>query len=176
MTAKHLPDQAWRSLLSAPEHDDALTIAQLAEEFRVVEQDRADLGMLAGPRRRDEPGYRWLPYKEAFSPGLVRAILDQWPGLDGVLVDIFAGSATSLLVAAERGLDSVGVELLPYAQWAADAVVRARMADPVVFRDVVTGDVDAARSGGFTCQQEWPVPAAAWAVSGEAGSAILALR
>ena len=73
VTVQHLPDGAWRSLLSVPRPGDALTIRRLSEEFCDIEQDRADLGVLAGPRRRDEPGYRWLPYKEAFSPGLVRA-------------------------------------------------------------------------------------------------------
>ena len=51
-----------------------------------------------------------------------------------MLLDPFAGSATSLLVAAERGLDSVGVELLPYAQWGADTIVRAHTADGACFR------------------------------------------
>ena len=176
MTIQHLPDRAWRSLLSAPQPGDAMRIQQLADEFRVVEQDRADLGVLAGPRHRDEPGYRWLPYKEAFSPGLVRTILDHWPGLEGVLLDIFAGSATSLLVAAERGLDSIGIELLPYAQWAADTVVRAYKADPVIFRNAVNAAADVTRSCATSSQERWGVPAASWAITDEVGNAILALR
>ena len=124
---------------------DALKIQQLAEAVRDVERDRSDLGVLAGPRRRDEPGYRWLPYKEAFSPGLVRAVLDHWSGVGGVLLDPFAGSATSLLVAAERGLASVGVELLPYAQWGADTIVRAHAADSACFRRMVGEAAEAAR-------------------------------
>ena len=73
-------------------------------------------------------------------------VLDRLSGLEGVLLDMFAGSATSLLVAAERGLDSVGVELLPYAQWAADAVVRAHTADHAIFRNAVSVAADAANS------------------------------
>jgi hypothetical protein len=89
---------------------------------------------------------------------------------------MFAGSATSLLVAAERGLDSIGVELLPYAQWAADTVVRAYKADPVIFRDVVNAAADATRSHAVSSQACWGVPAASWAVAGEVGDAILTLR
>ena len=176
MTVQHLPDGAWRSVLSAPRRGDALRIQRLGEEFCDIERDRADLGMLAGPRRRDEPGYRWLPYKEAFSPGLVRAVLDQLSGLEGVLLDMFAGSATSLLVAAERGLDSVGVELLPYAQWAADAVVRAHTADHAIFRNAVRVAADAADPRLIGSPLGWQVPAASWAVSGEVGAVLLALR
>ena len=176
MTVRHLTGDAWRVPLSSPESGDALRIEQLAEGFRDLERDRPDLGMLAGPRRRDEPGYRWLPYKEAFSPGLVRAVLDHWSGVGGVLLDPFAGSATSLLVAAERGLSSVGVELLPYAQWGADTIVRAHAADSACFRRVVSEAAEAARSRSAGRPPALPVPAASWAVSGEVGSALLALR
>lgn len=176
MTVQHLSDRAWRSLLSPPQPGDAKRIQRLAEEFRVVERDRADLGVLAGPRRRDEPGYRWLPYKEAFSPGLVRTILDHWPGVEGLFLDMFAGSATSLLVAAERGLDAIGVELLPYAQWAADTVVRAYKANPVVFRDAVNAAADLTRSCVTSRWEHWRVPAASWAITDEVGDTVLSLR
>jgi hypothetical protein len=175
VAARHLTDRAWRALLSSPQPTDGLRIHQLAESFRDIERDRSDLGMLAGPRRRDEPGYRWLPYKEAFSPGLVRAVLDHWSGVSGMLLDQFAGGATSLLVAAERGLSSVGIELLPYAQWGADTIVRAHAADNAFFDRVVGEAVKAARcSTGRPLTL--PVPAASWAVSDEVTGALLALR
>lgn len=176
MTASQVPTDAWRVLLASPGRHDALAIHGLADRFSAVERDRDDLGALAGPGRRDEPGYRWLPYKEAFSPGMVRAILDHWTGVEGLLVDIFAGSATSLLVAAERGLDAVGIELLPYAQWAADAVVQAHMADVAIFRAAVDAAAKAACSPADNSSPALPVPAASWAVSGEVSGALLALR
>lgn len=176
MTARDPHDSAWRSLLSSPQPDDELRVQRLTAGFCDVEQDRTNLGVLAGPRHRDEPGYRWLPYKEAFSPGLVRAVLDHWSGLEGLLLDPFAGSATSLLVAAERGLDAVGIELLPYAQWAADTVVRAHAADLVTFRRAVSVAVDTAGSCSASREQRLPVPAASWAVSGEVSRALFAVR
>jgi hypothetical protein len=175
VAARHLTDGAWRALLSSPQPGDGLRIQRLAEGCRDIERDRPDLGVLAGPRRRDEPGFRWLPYKEAFSPGLVRAILDHWSGVGGMLLDQFAGGATSLLVAAERGLSSVGIELLPYAQWGADTIVRAHAADSACFDRVVGEAVDAARySTGRPLTL--PVPAASWALSDEVAGALLALR
>lgn len=176
MTAQHRPDGTRRALLASPQRSDALIIQRLADSLRTVERDRSDLGVLAGPRRRDEPGYRWFPYKEAFSPGLVREVLDHWSGAGRLFLDIFAGSATSLLVAAERGLDAVGIELLPYAQWAADAVVRAHTADVAMFRSAVDAAAEAARSGASSGPPGLSVPAASWAVSDEVSSALLGLR
>src|SRR5580658_9618813 len=84
-------------------------------------------------------------------------------------------AATSLLVAAERGLSSVGIELLPYAQWGADTIVRAHAADSACFDRVVGEAVDAARySTGRPLTL--PVPAASWALSDEVAGALLALR
>jgi hypothetical protein len=176
VTAQHRPEGTWRALLASPRRSDALIVQRLADGFRTVERDRSDLGVLAGPRRRDEPGYRWFPYKEAFSPGLVRAVLDHWSGVGGLFLDNFAGSSTSLLVAAERGLDAVGVELLPYAQWAADAVVRAHAADAAIFRTAVDVATEAARSGAGSGPPGLLVPAASWALSDEVSSTLLALR
>jgi len=172
----HPPDADWRSLLLKPKPDDVLAANRLIGEFRDVEQDRADLGWFAGPRYRDEAGHRWLPYKEAFSPGLVRAILDGWSGVDGLLLDPFAGSGTSLLVAVERGLTAVGVELLPYARWAADAVVRAHAADVAVLRNVAARAAAKARLGRVITAAALPVPAASWALSDDVTGVLLALR
>ena len=59
------------------------------------------------------PGYRWYKFKEGYSSALVDYVLDKL-GIDsGKVLDPFAGSGTSLFASAERGLDTVGVELLP---------------------------------------------------------------
>jgi hypothetical protein len=176
VTRQPRSESGWRALLTSPQPGDAFRVRQLAEAFRDLERVRTDLGALAGPRRRDEPGYRWLKYKEAFSPDLVRSVLDHWAGLSGLLVDPFAGSATSLLVAAERGLNSVGVELLPYAQWGADTVVRANAADSRRFSRLVDQAVNASRSVSNVRQPALRVPAASWAVSYEVSRAVMAVR
>lgn len=175
MGPQPVPDRVWRSLLTPPKPGDSLQAQRLLDDCRDIEQDRADLGVLAGPRYRDEAGFRWLPYKEAFSPGLVRAILDGWSCLNGPLLDPFAGSGTSLLVGVERGMDAIGIELLPYACWAADTVLRAHQADGVALRDTAARaavGAHAPRNIGTPL----PVPAASWALSDEVAGALLAVR
>jgi hypothetical protein len=166
----------WQSLLAEPKQSDALEVQRLIAGFPDVVRDRLDLGVFAGVRRRGEEGYRWVKYKEAFSPGLVRAIFDVWAPLEGPVLDPFAGSGTSLLVAAERGLDAIGIELLPYASWAADAVARAHAADLATFRGFVAAAADAVRSSQLASGIDLPVPAASWALSSEVSGTLLALR
>src|SRR3989338_8855377 len=59
------------------------------------------------------PGYRWYKFKEGYSSALVDYTLDKLGIKSGKVLDPFAGSGTSLFASAERGLDTVGVELLP---------------------------------------------------------------
>lgn len=60
-----------------------------------------------------QSGYRWYKFKEGYSSALVSYYLDQLAIKSGKVLDPFAGSGTSLFVSAERGLSTVGLELLP---------------------------------------------------------------
>jgi DNA modification methylase len=148
----------------------------LAKRWIDLESERLDLGASAGPRYRSEAGYNWLSYKEAFSPGLVRAVLDEWGNVNGPLLDAFAGSGTSLLVAAERGIDSIGVELLPYAHFVASTLVRAHEADADEVVDIATHAVAAATRRSTTKPNPYTAaPAASWALSHDATTALRGL-
>lgn len=59
------------------------------------------------------PGYRWYKFKEGYSSALVEYVLNKLNIKSGKIIDPFAGSGTSLFASAEKGLDAVGVELLP---------------------------------------------------------------
>ena len=59
------------------------------------------------------PGYRWYKFKEGYSSALVEYILDELNIRSGMVLDPFAGSGASLFASAERGLDTLGIELLP---------------------------------------------------------------
>ncbi len=71
---------------------------------------------------KDAKLHNWLKYKEGFSAQLVNSLLDDF-GLDvgQKVLDPFAGSATTLLVAQARGLDAIGVEILPICHLAWEA-------------------------------------------------------
>lgn len=98
----------------------------------VVEQTvahRPDLAASVGARHRVEPLYSVVPYKEAYSPAVVRAVLDHHQITSGRLLDPFVGAGTSLLVAAERGLTAVGVDVLPFSAFAARTLLQIAATD-----------------------------------------------
>ena len=57
--------------------------------------------------------YRWFEYKEGFSASLVDYLLDKLEIDRGRILYPFAGSGATLFGAAGRGLDALGIELLP---------------------------------------------------------------
>jgi len=166
-----MSDEAWREYrqaLPVTVADSARTC--LLQEYVPLMKERLDLGRHAGalPRTR-EPVYRWVRYKEAYSPHLVREILDELvPKLSGrqghdspVLYDPMAGSGTSLLVAAERGMPALGADLMPYATFITSVMIRWRQADPALVQQVA----DSALSGydAMPGRERLDVPAARWA-------------
>jgi DNA modification methylase len=62
---------------------------------------------------KNKPAYRWFRYKESFSEALVHYLMDTLDVKHGLLLDPFAGIGTTLFTASQRGLDSMGIELLP---------------------------------------------------------------
>lgn len=166
----------WRLQLEAAVGDDA-ALDQVGAQLEPLTKERLELGHLAGPRRRDEPVFRWLRYKEAYSPQLVRAVLDQWGGVDGPVLDPFAGSGTSILVALERGISAVGVELLPYPQWAANTAVQARFADRSVLTQLIADGLSGRkRSTAAARHRIAAAPASAWALTDEVVDALLMIQ
>jgi DNA modification methylase len=62
------------------------------------------------------PFYRWLKYKEAFSPELVDYVYDAVQGTSHKplqVLDPFAGTGTALTRACARGWQATGIELMP---------------------------------------------------------------
>ena len=70
------------------------------------------------------PFYRWLKYKEAFSPELVDYLydlVDTGSGYKPHVLDPFAGTGTALTRACARGWKATGIELLPVGALALEA-------------------------------------------------------
>lgn len=67
----------------------------------------------------------WIKYREGFSANLVEILMNEF-GIeaDETVLDPFAGSSTVLLVAKTKGINAVGLELLPVCHLAWDAKSR----------------------------------------------------
>lgn len=95
------------------------TIQDLNKKLEVRFQDKLVVNhdlkrtLVSFQANKKTPGYRWYKFKEGYSSALVDYALDKLAIHSGKILDPFAGSGTSLFASAERGIDTVGVELLP---------------------------------------------------------------
>ena len=166
-----MSDEAWRAYRGAlPATVADVERARLLQEYASLTKERLDLGRHAGVRpRAEEPVYRWVRYKEAYSPRLVRDMLDELlPKLSGhrgderyLVYDPMVGSGTSLLVAAERGLPAVGADLMPYATFLSSVMIRWAQADPAAVRQAAEDALSTYAS--MPGRSHLDVPAAGWA-------------
>ncbi len=72
-----------------------------------------DRTLVSFQANKKENGYRWCKYKEGFSAALISYTFGKTGLKSGRILDPFAGSGTTLFVARDLGVDSVGIELLP---------------------------------------------------------------
>ena len=72
---------------------------------------------------RQVPGLRWMKYKEGFSGALVACLLDEYE--PARVLDPFAGIGTTALIAAGRGLQATGIEIMPVGVLAGAGVAAA---------------------------------------------------
>ncbi|MGB9724770.1 MAG: DNA methyltransferase [Nitrososphaeria archaeon] len=80
-------------------------------------EEKFELGPLVTfvPNKK-HPVYNWFHFKEGFSRDFVMMIFDQFKLREGDWVlDPFCGSGTTLLASKERGINSVGVDIMPLA-------------------------------------------------------------
>lgn len=86
--------------------------------------------------RMEEPFHRWLPYRQGFSPALVRRVIADGELAEGPLLDPFCGGGTTLVEASRMGCPCAGVEALPSLAFLANArFLPPESADAPIFFD-----------------------------------------
>jgi len=90
--------------------------AELRWNDRLIVHNNLTRSLVSFQANKSRAVYRWYKYKEAFSADLVEYLLHRYGLSNGVLLDPFAGSGTTLFVAGAMGMRAEGVELLPIGQ------------------------------------------------------------
>lgn len=81
--------------------------------------------------------HSWLKYKEGFSAELVDILLDKFGIMSGqTILDPFAGSGTTLLVAQTRGVNALGIDVLPICHVVWNAKTQYRQFDVETLRSI----------------------------------------
>jgi DNA modification methylase len=115
---------------------------------RMAVNEALNRSLVSYQSNRQRPFFRWFKYKEGFSAALVEYVLDHFGLRSGCLLDPFAGSGASCLVAAERGFDTVAMELLPVGA----RVIQARLAAGTVDKRRFAEQVDAFHTGRWKAE------------------------
>lgn len=81
--------------------------------------------------------HRWIKFKEGFSAKLVKLLLEDFHiSENDTILDPFAGSATTLLVAQENDIHATGIEMLPVGQLIWRAKTQYQEYDPTFLDDL----------------------------------------
>lgn len=99
----------------------------LEEEYGQLleETDEFDRQLVSFQANKTETLHSWIKYREGFSSELVEILIDKFDIKPGdTVLDPFAGSSTTLLVAKMLGINAVGIELLDHCHLAWEAKSR----------------------------------------------------
>jgi site-specific DNA-methyltransferase (cytosine-N4-specific) len=78
------------------------------------ETDKFDRRIVSFQGNKGQLLHSWIKYREGFSAELVDKLIDEFDIQSGdTLLEPFNGSGTTLLVAKSRGINAVGIEILP---------------------------------------------------------------
>ncbi|MBN1874667.1 MAG: modification methylase [Anaerolineae bacterium] len=81
----------------------------------LTETDEFNRKLVSFQANKTEVLHSWMKYREGFSASLVEILLDKFAiGPGDTILDPFAGSGTTLLVAQMMGLNATGIEILPH--------------------------------------------------------------
>lgn len=76
--------------------------------------------------------YGWLRLTPAYSVHLVSDLLDTYKDKNPVVLDPFCGTGTTVLVCAERGIESDTIDINPFLVWLTRAKTRSYKQEEIV--------------------------------------------
>jgi len=91
--------------------------------------------LVSSQANKNVPIFNWYRYQEGFSSKLVDHLISESGINAGTLLDPFAGLGTTLFCARERGLDSIGIELLPVGPFVLNARLLAERCNVDLLKD-----------------------------------------
>ena len=102
---------------------------------------------------RDNSGQHDGSYHGNFIPQIPHQLMRRYTAADGVVLDGFLGSGTTMIEARRLGRNSIGVELLPEMATAAKRAARSQPVELLkpeneVFAEVIVGDSSEKKTGG----------------------------
>ena len=101
---------------------------------------------------RRAPGFRWMKYKEGFSSGLVERLIEDFQPRS--VLDPFSGIGTTPLIAAGRGLQATGIEIIPVGVLTGNAIGHAANGlRPEAFREAAGDLLKRVQSGDAPSQE-----------------------
>lgn len=59
------------------------------------------------------PRHRWFYYKPGFAPAIVNRLFDDYMQIEGLFLDPFSGVGTAPIVASQRGMPALGLDISP---------------------------------------------------------------
>jgi hypothetical protein len=145
----------------------------LWRQYEPGERGKTDLRDAAAMENKSQPVHRWVPWIAGFSAQFVEdaidAYLPQSERDQALVLDPFAGVATTLIEALKRGCNVVGYDINPFAVLAARAKIDCVDVPPDAFRC----EVDALRAAMIRFEQHVDH---CYAAEGEKGVADIVAR
>ena len=111
-----------RGVQPSPTSQELKRIYQLNTEYEWIYKEKfliqpaLSRSLVSFQANKNRAVYRWFKYKESFSASLIEFLLGKNGASRGVLLDPFAGIGTALFAAADSGMMTEGIELLPIGQ------------------------------------------------------------
>ncbi len=95
--------------------EDARIVLEDRYKHLMEETDEFNRQLVSFQANKTKVLHSWIKYREGFSDSLVEILIGKFGiGPGDTVLDPFAGSCTTLLVAQMLGINSVGIELLPH--------------------------------------------------------------